>query len=119
MRAERQPGTALRIPDVALSYHFPGDIQAYQALAALRQLPIPHPAVCPCCGEICGWTRYDRYWRQLWVESRYMPGVRVKEGGIWVERLACCGCGRPVAMIPSFRSAAEASRGGGDRGLSA
>jgi hypothetical protein len=71
-----------------LSYLLSGGIQEYQTLAEARELAVPHPAACPRCGQICGWTRYDRYWRQLWTVSRYLPGVSVKDGGIWVERLA-------------------------------
>ena len=106
-------------PHLSLSFRFSGEIQDYQKMAQLRELKIPHPEVCPRCGQRCGWTHYDWYWRGLWVVARYMPGVSVQNSGIWVERLSCCGCGTPVAMVPSFRGSNQALCFGGPRRLSA
>ena len=51
-------------PHLPLSYLFSGTVQEYQVVAEARELPAPHPAACPHCGQSRGWTRYDRYWRQ-------------------------------------------------------
>ncbi|MEI6149490.1 MAG: hypothetical protein WCS01_10370, partial [bacterium] len=79
------PGTPLpTLPGTPASTASPAH-RRKQLLTHLDALhSVPHPAACPRCGESRGWTRHDWYWRELLTVSRYLPGVSVKDDGIWV-----------------------------------
>ena len=114
MRVERQPGTALRIPDVPLSYHHSGGIQEYVRQAEHEELDLPLPERCPRCGESCGWAHAGWRFRMLRT-VRFICGELKPVLGLWIARVKCRGCKRRVSLLPSFRGAVQACCGSGDR----